>query len=119
MADTSDVYTLPGFRDLYREFRARGVDVAGASTQTSLFQREFIERNHVPFDLLSDAELRLTRALRLPAFEFPVASGGPNTLIKRMAWYLEGGRIARVWYLVFPPDKNAETVLAWLRTRRA
>jgi peroxiredoxin len=104
-----------GFRDLHAEFRALGVTVGGASTQTTAYQREFVERNHVPFALLSDADLRLTRALRLPTFEFPVAGGGPTTLIKRMAWYLDGGRIVRVWYPVFPPDRNAETVLAWLR----
>ena len=106
-----------GFRDLHTEFTALGISVAGVSTQTVEYQREFVERNHVPFDLLSDAELRLTRALLVPTFEFPVTSGGPTTLIKRMAWYLEGGRIERVWYPVFPPDRNAETVLAWLRGR--
>jgi peroxiredoxin len=105
------------FRDLHGEFKALGVAVAGVSTQTTEYQREFVERNHVPFELLSDAELRLTQALRLPTFEFPVPLGESTTLIKRMAWYLDGGRIARVWYPVFPPDKNAETVLAWLRAR--
>jgi peroxiredoxin len=104
-----------GFRDLHADFQALGVAVAGVSTQSPAYQREFVERNHVPFALLSDAALRLTRALRLPTFEFPVAGGGPTTLIRRMAWYLEGGRIAHVWYPVFPPDRNAETVLAWLR----
>jgi peroxiredoxin len=104
-----------GFRDLYADFQALGVTVAGVSTQTTAYQREFIARHHVPFALLSDAELRLTRASRLPTFEFAVASGGPPTLIRRMAWYLEAGRIAHVWYPVFPPDRNAETVLAWLR----
>ncbi len=111
-----------GFRDLHAEFRARGVTVAGISTQTPGYQREFVERNHVPFALLSDADLALTRALRLPTFEWAapdwLAGGdGPTTLIKRMAWYVEGGRIAHVWYPVFPPDKNAETVLGWLRAR--
>ncbi len=108
-----------GFRDLHAEFRALGVTVAGVSTQTTEYQREFVERNHVPFDLLSDAKLRLTHALKLPTFEFAVAGIGPSTLIKRMAWYLEAGRIAHVWYPVFPPDKNAEVVLGWLRARRA
>ena len=107
-----------GFRDLHAEFLALGVTVAGVSTQTTAYQREFVQRNHVPFELLSDAELGLTRALRLPTFEFPVAGGGPTTLIRRMAWYVEGGRIARVWYPVFPPDRNAATVLAWLRSER-
>ena len=105
------------FRDLHGEFRALGVQVAGVSTQTTAYQQEFVERNHVPFDLLSDAGLALTQALRLPTFEFPVPSGGPTTLIKRMAWYLDGGVIRHVWYPVFPPDKNADTVLAWLRRR--
>jgi peroxiredoxin len=107
-----------GFRDLHGEFRALGVSVAGVSTQTTVYQREFVERNHVPFDLLSDAELRLTHALKLPTFEFAVPGIGPATLIKRMAWYLDGGRIAHVWYPVFPPDKNAAVVLDWLRTSR-
>ena len=107
-----------GFRDLHAEFLALGVTVAGVSTQTTAYQREFVQRNHVPFELLSDAELGLTRALRLPTFEFPVAGGGPTTLIRRMVWYVEGGRIARVWYPVFPPDQNAETVLAWLKQGR-
>jgi len=108
-----------GFRDLHAEFRGLGVAVAGVSTQTTEYQREFVERNHVPFDLLSDAELTLTHALKLPTFEFPVPGIGPATLIRRMAWYLERGRIAHVWYPVFPPDKNAEVVLGWLRARPA
>jgi len=107
-----------GFRDLDGDFRALGVRVVGVSTQTTTYQREFVERNHAPFDLLSDAALRLTRALRLPTFEFPVASGGPTTLIRRMAWYADRGTIRHVWYPVFPPDRNAATVLAWLRTQR-
>jgi hypothetical protein len=34
-----------------------------------------------------------------------------------MAWYVDRGRIERIWYPVFPPDRNAETVLGWLRER--
>jgi peroxiredoxin len=105
------------FRDLHGEFAARGVRVAAVSTQETDYQREFVARNHIPFEILSDAHLALTGALSLPTFEFPVAGGGPSTLIKRMAWYVDGGRIVKVWYPVFPPDKNAETVLAWLDAR--
>lgn len=106
-----------GFRDLHREFTKLGVAVFGVSTQETAYQGEFVERNHVPFELLSDRDLLLTRALRLPTFEHPVERGGPATLIKRMAWYVEWGRIERIWYPVFPPDRNAETVLAWLHER--
>lgn len=90
--------------------------MAGVSTQTTEYQREFVERNRIPFQFLSDAELRLTRALRLPTFDYPVISGGPTTLIKRMAWFVEAGRIRRVWYPVFPPDTNAEVVLGWFQS---
>jgi peroxiredoxin len=112
-----------GFRDLHAEFRDLSVSVTGISTQTTAYQREFVERNHVPFELLSDADLSLTRALRLPTFEWTAvewiaSGGGPTTLIKRMAWYVDDSRIRHVWYPVFPPDRNAETVLAWLRARR-
>jgi len=111
-----------GFRDLHSEFVAMGVDVFGVSTNTTAHQLEFKSRNHVPFDFLSVSDLKLTQALRLPTFEFPVESGGPNTLIRRMAWYVEPDlsgtvRIRRVWYPVFPPNENASRVLAWLRQR--
>jgi len=106
-----------GFRDLHREFTKLGVSVFGVSTQETDYQREFVTRNHVPFELLSDRDLLLTRALRLPTFEYPVEGGGPTTLIKRMAWFVERGSIEKVWYPVFPPDRNAEMVLAWLRER--
>lgn len=112
-----------GFRDLYAEFRGLGIEVFGVSTNSPDHQREFRERTHIPFQILSDERLELTRRLKLPTFEFPVESGGPNTLIQRMAWYVEPDlagvpRIVKVWYPVFPPDKNAADVLAWLRERK-
>jgi peroxiredoxin len=109
-----------GFRDLSGEFASLGVQVVGLSTQTTEFQQEFVERIHFPFPILSDARLELVEAMRLPTFEYDVAAiggGGPNTLIKRMAWYIENGVIQHVWYPVFPPDKNADKILSWLRAR--
>jgi len=103
-----------GFRDLYPAFRELGIEVYGISTQTSGYQREFAQRNRLPFELLSDSQLVLTRTLRLPTFEFPVREGGPSTLIKRMVWYIERGRIEKLWYPVFPPHENAREVLAWM-----
>jgi peroxiredoxin len=106
-----------GFRDLYQEFLALGVSVFGVSSQDTTYQLEFVERNHVPFEILSDRDLTLTRALRLPTFEYAATRGGPPTLIKRMAWFADQGRIEKIWYPVFPPDRNAETVVEWLRER--
>jgi peroxiredoxin (alkyl hydroperoxide reductase subunit C) len=99
-----------GFRDLHAEFGALGARVFGLSTQDTAYQREMIERVHVPFPVLSDARLELTRALRLPTFD--VAG---QTLLKRIAWIAREGTIERVFYPVFPPDRNAADVLAALR----
>lgn len=105
-----------GFRDLHARFLTAGVRVRGVSTSRPAHQREFVSRMHMPFPMLSDCELVLTRAMRLPTFEFSV-SDGPSTLIRRMAWFCTRGRIEHVWYPVFPPDANAREVLAWILCR--
>jgi len=99
------------FRDLYTEFQALGCAVYGLSTQETAYQREMTERLHAPFSVLSDARLELTRALRLPTF---TVAG--EVLLKRLAWVAEDARITKVFYPVFPPDKNAEEVLNWVRS---
>ena len=102
------------FRDHHAELLAAGADrVFGLSTQDSGYQREAAERLHLPFPLLSDAALRLTTTLRLPVMFVEGA-----TLLKRMAMVIEDGDIARVFYPVFPPDRNAADVLNWLRAPR-
>jgi peroxiredoxin len=100
------------FRDLHAELIAAGAArVLGISTQSTDYQREAAARLHLPFPLLSDESLALARAMRLPTFE--VAG---QTLLKRMALVLDGGAVTRVFYPVFPPDRNAAEVLAWLRS---
>jgi peroxiredoxin len=101
------------FRDHHAELRAAGAEVYGLSTQDTDYQREASERLNLPFPLLSDADLLLTRALRLPTFE---AAG--QTLIKRVTLVVHEGRIEHVFYPVFPPDGHAEQVLEWLRANR-
>lgn len=99
------------FRDHARELMALGVDrLFGLSTQDSAYQREAADRLHLPFLILSDERLLLTQRLNLPTFK---TSG--QTLLKRMAWVVDHDRIAKVFYPVFPPEKNAEDVIAWLR----
>jgi peroxiredoxin len=70
-----------------------------------------VERLHVPFEVLSDADLAFVRALRLPTFEFE-----GQTLVKRLTLVLSGGRIEKVFYPVFPPDGHAAEVIAWLQS---
>jgi peroxiredoxin len=98
-----------GFRDHHADLAAAGAAVFGLSTQESEYQRELVERLRLPFAIISDAELTLTRALRLPTFE--VAG---QTLIKRLTILVREGAIERVWYPVFPPDRHASEVLASL-----
>ncbi len=103
------------YRDLYSEFKELGLELFGVSTQTPLEQKEFSARNNIPYEILSDANLDLTRSLRLPTFTVPEVS---TPMIKRLTIVTKGGTIQKVFYPVFPPDKNAEQVLNYLRNSR-
>jgi peroxiredoxin len=98
-----------GFRDHAGDLAARGARVAGLSVQCLDEQRELAERLHMPFPVIADPERRLGAAIDLPTFVFEGAR-----LYRRVTLVLEAGRIAKVFYPVFPPDRNAEEVLAWL-----
>lgn len=101
------------FRDHFAELNALGVNrLFGLSTQDTVYQREAAERLHLPFPILSDEHLRLTGAMRLPTFS---ASG--MTLLKRLTLVINAGTVEHVFYPVFPPDRNASEVLAWLADR--
>src|SRR5262249_19328611 len=103
-----------GFRDHFAELRRLGVQqLYGLSTQTTDYQREAVERLHLPFAILSDAALALTRALNLPTF---TVDG--MMLIKRMAWVIDDGVMTKVFYPVFPPDQSAADVVRWLQASR-
>ena len=103
------------FRDLYAELKAAGArQVFGLSTQGNAYQTEMASRLHLPFPVLSDEKLALTYALDLPIME--VAG---LTLIKRLALVIDDARITHVFYPVFPPDRNAGDVLAWLKQHPA
>jgi peroxiredoxin len=99
-----------GFRDHYAELQALNTGVFGLSAQTTEYQREVRDRLHLPFQLLSDSALQLRRTIRLPTFR---AAG--LELFKRLTLIVDEGRIEKVFYPVFPPDQNADEVLAWLR----
>jgi peroxiredoxin len=122
------------FRDHYQELKSAGAgQVFGLSTQDTAYQREAAERLHLPFELLSDEKLAFARALNLPTFEVVGMQ-----LIKRLALILRAPQIAdtprlegaisgarrgeakieKVFYPVFPPDRNAGDVLDWLLKRK-
>ena len=100
------------FRDHAADLAGLGARVAGLSAQALDEQVEFAARNHMPYPVIADPELRLHAALRMPLMEI-----AGFTLYKRLALISEAGRIVKVLYPVFPPDRNAGDVVAWLRDR--
>ena len=101
-------------RDHFDELVRFGVaHLYGLSTQDTAYQREAATRLHLPFALLSDEKLELTKALRLPTF-----SAAGMTLLKRMALVVDEGQITKVFYPVFPPDRNAAEIIVWLQESR-
>lgn len=101
------------FRDHFADLKTLGVDhLFGLSTQDSAYQSEAAERLHLPFPLLSDAELTFSKGAGLPLFE-----AGGRTLAKRLTLIVQDGRVERVFYPVFPPDRNAADVIDWLSAK--
>lgn len=99
-----------GFRDHHDELRGLGVGhLYGISTQHSDDQREARDRLRLPFELLSDEARALSAALRLPLMEVE-----GRVLLRRMAIVAADARIVKVFYPVFPPDRNAADVIDWL-----
>jgi peroxiredoxin len=100
------------YRDLHGELVGRGARVAGVSTQTLADQHTFAKLRELPFPVLADPHVRLAEVLKLPTFDVDGL-----TLYRRAALVGESGTIVKVFYPVFPPDRNAADVLAWLETR--
>ncbi len=100
------------FRDHHSELRELEASVVGLSTQKTEEQKQFAEDQHLPFVLVSDERLAFARALRLPTFEFDDV-----TLLKRITLIARAGAIMKVFYPVFPPDRNAQDVIDWLMSQ--
>ena len=102
------------FRNHYSELHSLNAQVYGLSTQATSYQQEAVERLHLPFALLSDESLELVKALSLPTLQIE-----GKTLIKRITLICENGKIVKVFYPVFPPDKNAKDVISYLKKKKA
>jgi peroxiredoxin len=98
------------FRDHYQELQELDAQVYGISTQETSAQLEAQQRLHLPFELLSDLDFKLTTALQLPTFEVE-----NKRLIKRLTLIAQAGKIIKVFYPVFPPTQNAQDVIDWLK----
>ncbi len=98
------------FRDHQGELASLDVTLFGLSAQDTAYQRELADRLHLPFEILSDAQFRLTNALRLPTFEVD-----GMRLIRRLTLVVRDGTIEHVFYPVYPPDAHPDEVLRWLQ----
>ena len=96
------------FRAAYDDFVAAGVAVHGVSTQRSDEQAVFAEAEKIPFPLLSDADLALTAALRLPTFR---AAG--QVRLRRVVVVADADRVVRA--VRYPVTDIPETVRWSLR----
>jgi peroxiredoxin len=97
------------FRDHHAELQALGAEVLGLSAQPLADQAEFASRVRLPYPLLSDPSLELAASLRLPTFQ--VAG---MKLYRRLTLIARAGKVVQALYPVFPPDRNAAEVIAWL-----
>jgi peroxiredoxin len=98
------------FRDHHQELGELEAQVFGLSTQSTQYQKETVERLHLPFELLSDCDLSFATTLKLPMFEIE-----GKHLVKRVTLIAQDGKIVKVFYPVFPPHRNADEVIDWLR----
>ena len=98
------------FRDYHQDLQNMGVTVFGVSTQLPDYQSEMVNRLHLPFDVLSDSNLNLVNALKLPTMQV-----SNLTLIKRLTMIVHSSVIRHVNYPVFPPDQEPINVINWLR----
>jgi len=97
------------FRDNHSRLEKLGVKVFGISSQPLIDQKEASARLKLPFELLNDSQLELTKAMNLPTFEYDSA-----TYNKRITIISEDGVIKKIFYPIFPPDKNASDVIEWV-----
>jgi peroxiredoxin len=98
------------FRDRHSALAALGATVVGISAMDPAEQAAFAEREEITYPLLNDGPLRLRDELGLPTFDVH-----GMTLYRRLTFVATGGRIEKLFYPVFPPDRNAAEVEEWLR----
>ena len=99
------------FRDHYQELQSLGAEVIGLSVQTTEYQKEMVDRLHLPFPVVSDANYQFQKALNMPTF---VTAG--MTLLKRVTLVANHGVIEAVHYPIFPSDSDAAWVLDYLKS---
>jgi DNA-binding HxlR family transcriptional regulator/peroxiredoxin len=105
---TGCVEEATAFRDRYPEFEQLGATIRGLSTQPPDELGAFSEHAELPFTLLSDEDLYLAVALRLPTFR---VSGMER--LKRLTMVIDPDRAIRaVQFPVVDPVRTVDMALA-------
>ena len=99
------------FRDKYDEIISLNTVPIGVSTQSIEDLKEMTSRLSVPFDILSDADLKLKNLLNLPTFSIK-----EKIYIKRLTLVIEKNLIKKVFYPIFPPENHINDLIEWLKT---
>ena len=99
------------FRDKYDEIISLNTVPIGVSTQSIEDLKEMTTRLSVPFDILSDADLKLKNLLNLPTFSIK-----EKIYIKRLTLVIEKNLIKKVFYPIFPPENHINELIEWLKT---
>ncbi len=76
-------------RDAYEELKDEGITVIGVSTDKAAAQKQFAERQRLPFALLADPEGRVVEAFKVKRIPFVGIS-------LREAFLVQGGKV--VWH---------------------
>ena len=103
------------YRDRLDDFAALGARVVGVSTQRPDEQAEFARRNRIQFPLVSDVDLGLATALRLPTFRL---HGTPR--LKRLTLVVDRQRVVRgTLFPIRDVTGSVEDALALVRSAAA
>ena len=98
------------FRDNYEDLIKSNSVPIGLSTQSVKEINEMVRRLVVPFDVLSDNNLKFSKAMNLPIFKIK-----NSYFIKRLTLVIQQSIIKKVFYPIFPPDLHINEVLSWLK----
>ena len=98
------------FRDHYDDLVQFNALPIGLSTQSVPELKEMATRLHVPYDVVSDSELKFSKIMNLPTFKI-----NNSFFIKRLTIIIERSIIKKIFFPIFPPDLHIYEVLDWLK----
>ena len=97
------------FRDNYENLVLSNALPVGVSSQSTDDIKEMTIRLKIPYDILSDLQLKLALEINLPTFSI-----NKKIYLKRVTFIIEKSIIKKIFYPIFSPQKHINEVLEWL-----